>query len=75
MQNKMVQNKTENNEFKVVRIKNRTCYYFGDIIKLKDCDVDNILIDGKSHENVFIYDISYKTLSIRLDKIERIYKN
>ena len=25
--------KMENNEFKIVRIKNRTCYYFDDIIK------------------------------------------
>ena len=39
----------ENNEFKKVRIKNRTCYYFDDIIKLGDFDIDNILIDKKSH--------------------------
>ena len=35
----------ENNEFKEVRIKNRTCHYFDDIIKLED--LDNILIDEK----------------------------
>ena len=34
MQNKNVQYKMENNEFLKVRIKNRTCYYFDDIIKL-----------------------------------------
>ena len=71
----------ENNEFKV-RIKNRTCYYFDDIIKLEDFNLDNILIDEKSHENILIYDISYKTLigpkplRIRLSKIDgfiRIY--
>ena len=50
----------ENNEFKKVRIKNRTCYYFDDFIKLEDFDHDNILIDEGSHEN--IYEISYKTL-------------
>ena len=38
----------ENNEFKKVCIKNRTCYYFNDIIKLEDFDLDNILIDEKS---------------------------
>ena len=38
------------------------CYYFSDIIKLKDFDIDNILIAEKSHENILIYDISYKTL-------------
>ena len=37
----------EYNEFEKVRIKNRTCYYFDDIIKLKDFDLDNILIDEK----------------------------
>ena len=51
-----------NNEFKEVRIKNRTCYYFNDIIKLEDFDLDNILIDEKSYENILIYNISYKTL-------------
>ena len=52
----------ENTEFKKVRIKNRRCYYFDGIIKLEDFDLDNILIDEKSHENILIYDISYKTL-------------
>ena len=50
----------ENNEFKKVYIKNHTCYYFDDIIKLEDFDIDNILIDEKSHQNILIYDISYK---------------
>ena len=34
------------------------CYYFDDIIKSEDFDLDNISIDGKSHENILIYDIS-----------------
>ena len=72
----------ENNKFKKVCIKNRTCYYFNDIIRLEDFDLDNILIDEKLRENILIYDISYKTLidpkSLRiiLDKIDgsiRIY--
>ena len=46
-----------NNEFKRVRIKNRTCYCFDDIIKLEYFDLDNILIDEKLHENILIYDI------------------
>ena len=67
-----------NNEIKKVRIKNCTCYYFDDTIKLEDFDPDNILIDEKSHENTLIYDISYKTLigskplRIRFDKIDGI---
>ena len=51
-------------------------------IKLKDFDLDNILIDKNSFENILIYDISYKNLidpkplHIRFDKINgfiRIY--
>ena len=50
------------------------CYYFDDIIKFEDFNFDNILIDEKLHENILIYDISYKTLieekpwHIRFDK-------
>ena len=51
----------KNNELKTVRIKNRTCYYFDKIIKLEDFDLDDILINEKSRENIFISDISYKT--------------
>ena len=49
---------------------------------VEDFDIDNILIDKKSHENILIYGISYKTLigskplRIRFDKIDgfiRIY--
>ena len=32
----------ENNELKKIRIKNSTCYYFNDIIKLEDFDLDHI---------------------------------
>ena len=82
MQNKKVQYKKENNEFKKARIKIRTCYYFDDIIKLEHFDTNNIFIDEKSHENILNFDISYKILigtkplRIRFDKIDgftRIY--
>ena len=52
----------QNNKLKKFRIKNRTWYYFSDRVKLEDIDLDNILIDWKSHKNILIYDISYKTL-------------
>ena len=42
----------ENNEFKNVCIKNRTCYYFDDINEIEDFDFDNILLDEKSYENI-----------------------
>ena len=38
------------------------CYYFENIIKCEDFDFDNIVIDGKSHKNNFIYDISHTKL-------------
>ena len=28
------------------------CYYFDDIIKIEDFDLDNIIIDEKSYENI-----------------------
>ena len=36
--------------------------YCDDIIKLQDFDLNSTLIDKKSHENILIYNISYKTL-------------
>ena len=56
------------------------CYYFDGIIKLEDCDLDNILIDKKLIENILIYDISRKTLidpkplHIRFDKVDGIIR-
>ena len=52
----------ENDEFEKVQVRHRTCYYFDDIIKSENVDMDNILIDKKLHENIFNYSISYKTL-------------
>ena len=64
----------EDNEFNKVHIK--SSYYFDGIIKLEDFALDNILIDKKSHENILMYDISYKNLvdskplHIRSNKID-----
>ena len=64
-------------EFKKVCIKNCSCYYFHNIIKLQNFDMDNIWkINEKSHGNILIYGISYKTsidpkpLHIKFDKID-----
>ena len=52
------------------------CYYFDDILKLEDVDIDNVLIDENSPENILIYHILYKTLidsqplHIRFNKID-----
>ena len=34
-----------NDELKEIDIKNRTCYYFDDIIRVIDIDFDHILLD------------------------------
>ena len=71
-----------NDILKEIDIKNFTYYYFDDIIKIEDLDPGNILIDEKSHENILVYKISYKSLidskslRIRYNKIDafiRVY--
>ena len=71
-----------NDKLKEIDIKNRTCYYFDDIIKIEDFDLDNILIDEKSYKNNLVYNISCKSLidckplRNRFDKIDgsiRVY--
>ena len=63
----------ENNKYKKVRIKNRTCYYFDDIIKVEDFEFNNILINGKLHENILIYDIMiYDFIHIKLYLVQTL---
>ena len=69
-----------NDKLKEIDIKNRTCCYFDDIIKIEDFDVDYILIDKKSYQNILVYNISYKglidykPLRIRFDKIDGLIR-
>ena len=64
-----------NNKWKEIDTKIRTCYYFDDIIRIKDFDLGNIVIDGKSCKNILVYNISQKSLIfveplyIRFDKV------
>ena len=34
-----------NNKFTITDIKNHTCYYFDDIVKVEDFDFENVSID------------------------------
>ena len=58
-----------------IYIKNCTCYYLDSITEVENFDFDNILLDEKSQENIFAYDISHKTLigakqlCIKFDKV------
>ena len=62
-------------ELKEIDIKNRTCCYFDDIIKVQ-VFILVILLDEKLYKIISVYDISNKTttdpkpLCIRLDKID-----
>ena len=47
------------NKLKEIDIKNRTCYYFDDIITNRDIYSVDILSDEKIYEDIPIYDISY----------------
>ena len=37
------------------------CYYFDDIVTDRDIHSVDFLLDKKIHENISVYDISYKT--------------
>ena len=64
------------NNLRKISFKNSTCYYFDKAIKTEDLNFDIFLLDEKSNENIFSYNISYTTLtsakllSIKFDKID-----
>ena len=70
-------------KLKEIDIKNRTCHYFDEIIRLWDRDIDfsDIVLDKILYkEKILIYEISYKTstgekpLHIRFDNIDGFTK-
>ena len=67
-------------ELKKINIKNRTCYYFDDIMKVEDINVNNTLLDEESYQNILVYNILYKTfmdakpLRIRFDNVNGLIK-
>ena len=66
-----------NNKLKETDLKNRICHYFDNIIKFKDFDFNNILIDENfiyssiryliGVKNVIIYVISHNYVKVRVD--------
>ena len=57
---------------KQINIKNRTYYFYNDIIDLKDFDARLLRIDKKSYKNIGIYNIGYITIK-KVDDYESIY--
>ena len=45
------------NKFKEIDIKNRTSYFFDDMINIKNSNPDKIKIDEKSYKNILVYHI------------------
>ena len=59
-----------NDKLKEIDIKNHTCYYFNDIIKIEHFAPDNILINEKLYKKLLVYNISYKNLIAAKPKYE-----
>ena len=54
-------------EVKQINIKNRTYYFYNDIIDLKNFDARLLKIDKKSYKNIGIYNIGYITIKKNSD--------
>ena len=57
---------------KQIDIKNRTYYFYNDIIDLKNFDAMLLKIDKKSYKNIDIYYIGYITIK-KIDDCESTY--
>ena len=59
-------------EIKQIDIKNRTYYFYNDIIDLKDFDARLLKIDKKSYKNIGLYNTGFITIK-KIDDCESIY--
>ena len=60
-------------EVKKINIKNRTYYFYNDMINLKNFEPNLLKIDRKSYKNIGIYNIGYITIK-KIDDCENIYR-
>ena len=58
-------------EVKQKNIKNRTYYFYNNIIDIKNFDARLLKIDKKSYKNIGIYNIGYITIK-KIDDCENI---
>ena len=58
-------------------MKNRTYYFFNDIIKIKKFDPNSIKTDEESHKNILIYYIGYVTIKnfkyVKINSVNPLY--
>ena len=59
-------------EVKQINIKNRTFYFYNDMINLNDFDSNLLKIDKKHYKGINIYYIGYITIK-KIDDYENIY--
>ena len=59
-------------EVKQINIKNRTYYFYNDIIDLKNFEPNLLKIGKKSYKNIDIHSIGYITIK-KIDDFESIY--
>ena len=57
---------------KQINIKNRTYYFYNDIINLKNFESKLLEIDKNSYKNIGIYNVGYITIK-KIDDCENIY--
>ena len=57
---------------KKINIKNRTYYFYTDIINLKNFKLKLLKIDKRSYKNIGIYNIGYITIK-KIDDCENVY--
>ena len=57
---------------KQIDIKNRTYYFYNDLINIKKFDSNLLKIDKKSYKDIGIYNIGYITIK-KIDDYENIY--
>ena len=66
-----------NNKVKDIDIKNHTCYFFDDIINIKNIDPNNIKIDEKSYRKILIYYNGYVTIKnlkyVKINSVNPLY--
>ena len=60
-------------EVKQIEIKNRTYYFYNDIINIKNFESNLLKIDKKSYKNIDIYYIGYITIK-KIGDCENIHR-
>ena len=65
------------NSVKDIYIKNRTYYFFDDMVNIKSLNPNKIKVDEKPYKNILIYNIAYMTDKdfsyVKIDSVNPLY--